>query len=99
MHFRHVKVGTLMCKSDSKGASIITIRPVSRNKRTPKLTINHGPLPVEPTLRHVMPALQHNMIALQFRVEVVPGGGDEGVFALQILDDLLALCLFPVLMR
>ena len=57
-------------------------------------TINHDPLPVEPTLRHFLPPLQHDVVALKPRVKVVPRGGDEGVLALQTFDDLLALGLF-----
>lgn len=36
-----------------------------------------------------MPALQHHVVALQAAGEVVPGGGDHGVFALQVVDELL----------
>ena len=64
---------------------------VSRRTRQPVHTINHDPLPIEPTLRHLLAALQHDVVALEAGVEVVPRGGDEGVLALQILDDLVAL--------
>ena len=58
------------------------------------LTINHDPLPVEPALGHLLPPLQHNVVTLEPRVEIIPGGGDKGILALQILDDLIALGLF-----
>jgi hypothetical protein len=34
-------------------------------------------------------ALQHDVVALQAAGEVVPGRRDHGVFALEVLDDLL----------
>ena len=52
------------------------------------LTIYHLPLLVQPAARRVVPTLQHHMVALQAAGEVVPGRGDHGVFALQVLDDL-----------
>jgi hypothetical protein len=51
-------------------------------------TIHHLPLLVQPAARRVVPALQHHVVALQAAGEVVPGRGDHGVFALQVLDGL-----------
>ena len=36
-----------------------------------------------------MPSLQHDVIALQTAGEVVPRGGDHGILALQVFDDLV----------
>ena len=54
-----------------------------------KLTIHHLPLLVQPASGRVVPPLQHHVVALQAASEVVPGRGDHGIFALQVLDDLL----------
>lgn len=36
------------------------------------------------------------MVALQPAGKVIPGGGDEGVFPLQVSDDLVALRLYAL---
>lgn len=51
------------------------------------LTIHHLPLLVQPALGLILP-LQDNVVALKPAREVVPRGGDHGVLALEILDDL-----------
>ena len=53
------------------------------------LTIYYLPLFVQPTLGHIMPSLEHNVVALQPAREVIPRRSDHSILALQVPDDLV----------
>ncbi len=53
------------------------------------LTIYYLPLLVQPALGHVMPSLEHNVVALKPAREVIPRRSDHSILALQVPDDLV----------
>jgi len=57
-------------------------------------TVDHLSLLAQPALGHFVSPLQHHVIALDTASKIVPGGGNEGVLALKILNDLVtrSLC-------
>lgn len=54
-----------------------------------QLTIDHLPLFVQPALGRIVSALEHDVVALQSAGEVIPGGGDECILPLEVLDHLI----------
>jgi hypothetical protein len=53
---------------------------------SPRCRVHHLPLLIQPTLRRILSALQHHMVTLQPTREIVPGAGNKGVLACEVLD-------------
>jgi len=51
--------------------------------------MDHLPLLIQPALWSVLPALQYDMITLQPTREIIPGCGNQGILAREVLDQCL----------